>query len=90
MQFPDAASAHAGYMMTRPQDYGPQVRARLEVGHFFAAVDHMTALRARGTMLQRVLDTTFTGIDVAILPINADPLPTIAELDVAGSPRVQR
>ncbi len=90
IQFPDAASAHAGYMLSRAGDYGPQVRTRLEVGHFVSAVDHMTALRARGTFLQRTLDTTFADIDVAILPINADPLPTIAELDVAGSPRVQQ
>lgn len=90
IQFPDAASAHAGYLLSRPGDYGPQLRARLEVGHFISAVDHMTALRARGTFLKRVLDTTFASIDVAILPINADPLPTIAELDVAGSPRVQQ
>jgi aspartyl-tRNA(Asn)/glutamyl-tRNA(Gln) amidotransferase subunit A len=89
MQLPDAASAHFAYMMSRPNDYGPQVRARLEVGHFINAVDHMTAQRARGMMLEKVLATTFKDIDVAILPINADPLPTIAELDVAGSPKVQ-
>ncbi len=89
MQLPDAASAHAHWLTTRPNDYGPQVRARLEVGHFISAVDHMTAQRARGTLLQRTLDQTFKDIDVAILPITADPLPTIAELDVAGSPSVQ-
>ncbi len=89
MQLPDAAAAHAHWLTTRPDDYGPQVRARLEVGHFISGVDHMTALRARGTLLQRTLDTTFKDIDVAILPITADPLPTIAELDVAGSAAVQ-
>jgi aspartyl-tRNA(Asn)/glutamyl-tRNA(Gln) amidotransferase subunit A len=89
MQLPDAASAHGAYLRTRPQDYGPQVRARLEVGHFIAGIDHMTALRARGTILQRTLDATFQNIDVAILPVNADPLPTIAELDVAGGPTLQ-
>ena len=89
MQLPDAASAHAHWLTTRPNDYGPQVRARLEVGHFVSGVDHMTALRARGMLLQRTLDETFKNIDVAILPITADPLPTIAELDVAGSPAVQ-
>jgi aspartyl-tRNA(Asn)/glutamyl-tRNA(Gln) amidotransferase subunit A len=88
-QFPDAASAHAGYLMSRPDDYSPQVRARLEFGFFIPAVDHQTALRARGTMLRRVLDTTFAHCDVALLPVNADPLPTIAELDVAGSPKLQ-
>jgi aspartyl-tRNA(Asn)/glutamyl-tRNA(Gln) amidotransferase subunit A len=49
----------------------------------------MTALRARGTYLQRTLDETFKGLDIAILPILADPLPTIAELDVAGGPQLQ-
>ena len=89
MQLPDAAAAHAHYLTTRPDDYGPQVRARLEVGHFISGVDHMTALRARGVLLQRTLNETFAKCDVAILPITADPLPTIAELDVAGSPAVQ-
>ena len=89
MQLPDAAGAHAHWLTTRPNDYGPQVRARLEIGHFISGVDHMTALRARGTYLQRTLDQTFKDIDVAILPITADPLPTIAELDVAGSPAAQ-
>lgn len=89
MQLPDAASAHAAHMATRAGDFGPQVRARLEVGHFVSGIDHMTALRARGMTLQRVLDTTFREVDLMLLPINADPLPTIAELDVAGSPQVQ-
>ena len=77
------------YLRTRPDDYGPQVRARVEVGHFVSAVDHLTALRARGTYVQRTLDQTFKDIDIAILPILADPLPTIAELDVGGGPKVQ-
>jgi aspartyl-tRNA(Asn)/glutamyl-tRNA(Gln) amidotransferase subunit A len=89
VQLPDAAAAHAAFLRTRPQDYGPQVRARAEVGHFIAAVDHLTALRARGMYLQRTLDQTFGDIDVAILPVLADPLPTIAELDVGGGPTVQ-
>jgi aspartyl-tRNA(Asn)/glutamyl-tRNA(Gln) amidotransferase subunit A len=65
------------------------VRARAEVGHFISAVDHLTALRARGTWLQRTLDDTFKGIDVAILPVLADPVQTIAALDVGGGPTVQ-
>ncbi len=89
VQLPDAAAAHGAYLRTRPNDYGPQVRARVEVGHFIAAVDHLTALRARGTYVQRTLDQTFKDIDIAILPILADPLPTIAELDVGGGPKVQ-
>jgi aspartyl-tRNA(Asn)/glutamyl-tRNA(Gln) amidotransferase subunit A len=89
IQLPDAAAAHAAFLRTRANDYGPQVRARVEVGHFISAVDHLTALRARGTYVQRTLDQTFKGIDIAILPVLADPLPTIAELDVGGGPKVQ-
>jgi aspartyl-tRNA(Asn)/glutamyl-tRNA(Gln) amidotransferase subunit A len=89
VQLPDASSAHSVYLRTRPMDYGPQVRARAEVGHFISAVDHLTALRARGLILKRTLDETFKDADIAILPILADPLPTIAELDVSGGPQVQ-
>ena len=88
VQLPDAASPHGAYLRTRPGDYGPQVRARAEVGHFIPAVDYLTALRARGMFLERTLLETFGDIDVAILPILADPLPTIAELDVSGGPQV--
>lgn len=89
VQLPDASATHAAFLRTRTDDYGPQVRARVELGHFIPAVDHLTALRARGTSLQRTLDQTFGEVDIAILPVLADPLPTIAELDVGGGPNVQ-
>jgi aspartyl-tRNA(Asn)/glutamyl-tRNA(Gln) amidotransferase subunit A len=89
VQLPDAAAAHAAFLRSRPDDYGPQVRSRVEVGHFIPAVDHLTALRARGTFVQKTLDATFKDVDIAILPVLADPLPTIAELDVGGGPKVQ-
>jgi aspartyl-tRNA(Asn)/glutamyl-tRNA(Gln) amidotransferase subunit A len=88
-QLPDASASHTAFLRTRASDYSPQVRSRVETGHFIGAVDHLTALRARGTYLKRTLDQTFKGIDIAILPILADPLPTIAELDVAAGPNLQ-
>jgi aspartyl-tRNA(Asn)/glutamyl-tRNA(Gln) amidotransferase subunit A len=88
VQLPDASAAHTAFLRTRPGDYSPQVRSRVEVGHFIGAVDHLTALRARGTYVKRTLDQTFRGLDVVILPILADPLPTLAELDVAANPNL--
>jgi aspartyl-tRNA(Asn)/glutamyl-tRNA(Gln) amidotransferase subunit A len=88
-QMPDCSAAHAAYLRSRPNDYGPQVRARLELGHFIGAVDHLTALRARGSYLRRTLEDTFKDIDIAVLPILADPLPTIVELDIGGGPTLQ-
>jgi aspartyl-tRNA(Asn)/glutamyl-tRNA(Gln) amidotransferase subunit A len=89
VQLPEAAAVHAAFLRTRPDDYGPQVRARAEAGHFIAAVDHITALRARGTYLQRALDTAFGEVEIALLPVLADPVPTIAELDIGSGPQVQ-
>ena len=61
VQLPDASAAHDAYLRTRANDYGPQVRARAEVGHFIPAVDHLTALRARGIFLQRTLERHLQG-----------------------------
>lgn len=88
VQLVDVAGAHAEFMRRRGQDYGPQVRARLEFGHFIGAADFHTALRARGTWLARTLAETYAGCDVTILPILSDPLPTIAELDVSDNPKM--
>ncbi len=89
VQLPDASAAHTTFLRNRAGEYGPQVRARAEVGHFISSVDHLTALRARGSYLERTLRDTFKDADIAILPILADPLPTLAELDVSGGPHVQ-
>jgi len=72
----------------RGADYGPQVRARMEFGHFIPGSDYVTALRARGTMLSRVLTETYANCDMVVLPTFADPLPTIDELDVGGGPQL--
>ena len=88
-QFPDATATHQGHMLTRIGDLGPQVRARLEYGQLIPAVDHLTALRARGSILQTTLATTFAKADVTLLPILADPLPALADLDVGGGPTLQ-
>lgn len=85
-QLPEVASAHGAFLRSRAGDYGPQVRARVEYGHYISAADHQTALRARGTMLRRVLEETYAAADVTALPTFADPLPTIAELDIGGGP----
>jgi aspartyl-tRNA(Asn)/glutamyl-tRNA(Gln) amidotransferase subunit A len=86
LQLPEVASAHGAFLRKRAADYGPQVRARIEFGHFISGADHQTAARARGGILARTLAETFAEADVAILPNFADPLPTIAELDVGAGP----
>lgn len=88
LQLPEVASAHGRFLRTRAADYGPQVRARIEYGHYISGADHQTAMRARGTLLKSALAATFAGADAVILPTLADPLPTIEALDVAGGPKL--
>lgn len=86
LQLPEVASEHGPYLRKRGADYGPQVRARMEFGHFISGADHQTAVRARGTILAKVLTETYANCDMVLLPTFADPLPTIDELDVGGGP----
>ncbi|MEL6226979.1 MAG: amidase [Pseudomonadota bacterium] len=88
IQFPEVASAHGAFLRNRPGDYGPQVRSRIEFGHFISAADHQTALRARGTVLARFLDEMFADADVLALPVYPDELPTIDALDLTQGPEL--
>ena len=88
VQLPEAASLHAAFLRNRVDDYGPQVRTRVEYGHFVSAHDFQTALRARGTLLQKLLDQAYSRCDIVMLPNFAGPIPTIAELDVGGGPQL--
>ncbi|MEO1793467.1 MAG: amidase, partial [Pseudomonadota bacterium] len=88
LQMPEVASAHGAYLRNRADAYGPQVRARVEVGHFISGADHQTALRARGMMLRDVLETTFGACDAILLPVFPDAVPTIEELDLSDKPEL--
>ncbi|MEM9357645.1 MAG: amidase family protein, partial [Pseudomonadota bacterium] len=88
VQLSEAAALHANFLRHRVDDYGPQVRTRVEFGHFVSAHDFQTALRARGAMLQKLLDDVYSSCDIVMLPNFAGSIPTIAELDVGGGPQL--
>jgi aspartyl-tRNA(Asn)/glutamyl-tRNA(Gln) amidotransferase subunit A len=81
----EATSYHAPWLRTRAQDYGAQVRARLENGLGYSAVEYLEALRWRGPALQAHLDA-LRDVDVVLAPVSRRPAPTIAETDVGGGP----
>ena len=84
VQLSEAAAAHSPFLRGRADDYGPQVQARVEYGHFVPAHDYLVAMRARGQMLRKILDEVYSKADVVMLPNFAGPIPTIEETDVAG------
>jgi aspartyl-tRNA(Asn)/glutamyl-tRNA(Gln) amidotransferase subunit A len=86
----EAAAYHGNWLRTRPQDYSPQVRARLERGLALPATRYIDALRLRGPATAAFAKAVFAKVDVLHAPVLPIPTPTIAETDVGGSPTMDR
>jgi aspartyl-tRNA(Asn)/glutamyl-tRNA(Gln) amidotransferase subunit A len=83
----EAATLHQRWLAERPQDYGPQVLARIQPGLACPATRYLQALQVRHRLLARFVEAVFGGCDVLHLPVLAMPVPTLAETDVGDSPR---
>jgi aspartyl-tRNA(Asn)/glutamyl-tRNA(Gln) amidotransferase subunit A len=81
----EAAAFHRQWLRERPQDYGDQVRARLENGFAIPAVTYLESLRYRGIALAEHLEAV-AGVDAFLAPVSAQPSPTLEESDVGGAP----
>lgn len=84
----EAAAFHAQGIATRPQDYGDQVRARIENGFAIPAVTYLEALRWRGPALAAHLEAV-SGIDAILAPGAPMPAPTLAETDLGAAPNAE-
>lgn len=80
----EAATLHATWLRDRPEDYGPQVRARIELGLGTPAVSYLQALQLRPRILKRVVDAVFSKCDVLVVPAMPSQVPTIAETDMGA------
>jgi len=79
----EANPFHDEWFRTRPQDYSPQVRERLERGRPTLALDYVKALRARGPAIAAFCDAVFSKADLVHGPVVSFATPTIAETDLA-------
>lgn len=84
----EAAAFHRQWLRERPQDYGAQVRARLENGLAIPAVTYLEAMRYRGIALEQHL-AAVAGVDAFLAPVSTRASPTIAESDVGGAPAAE-
>lgn len=71
---PEAAESHWPLLLERPDEMGADVRARLEVGQFFLAVDYLKAQRLRARLRASILHA-LEGVDVVIVPSLAQSAP---------------
>jgi aspartyl-tRNA(Asn)/glutamyl-tRNA(Gln) amidotransferase subunit A len=79
----EAAAFHKRWMIERLEDYGPQVRMRLENGLAIPAITYLETMRWRGPALSAHGEAV-AGVDAVIAPVSPVPAPTIAESDVGG------
>ena len=82
----EASAFHRHYLDIRPEDYSPQVRARLLAGRDVSTETYIGAMRERSALQQRVMCDVFSTVDVLIAPVLAIPVPAIAEVDVGDGP----
>ena len=81
----EATSLHSPWLRTRAGDYGAQVRARLQNGLAYSAVEYVEALRWRGPALAAHL-AAVGDVDIIVAPASRAVAPTIEETDVGAGP----
>jgi aspartyl-tRNA(Asn)/glutamyl-tRNA(Gln) amidotransferase subunit A len=89
--FGDAAEYHARTLLSRPHDYTPNVRLRLEMARYVLAEDYIRALRGKAVIAHEV-ERALDGLDALVLPALAIPAPPIgaATMPVKGGPEAVR
>jgi len=78
MLMAEATAIHEEFLRTRPDDYQPDVRARLERGFALRGIDYARARRA-GEWVRRDLSLLFERIDLLATPMCAIPAPRIGQ-----------
>ena len=79
--FGDAAEYHAPTLESRPQDYTPNVRVRLELARYVLAEDYIRALRGKAVITAEI-DQALQGVDALICPALAIAAPPIGAATV--------
>jgi aspartyl-tRNA(Asn)/glutamyl-tRNA(Gln) amidotransferase subunit A len=78
----EATSVHEEFLRTRPDDYQPDVRARLGRGFGVRGLDYARARRS-GDLVRRDLGALFERIDLLATPMCAIPAPRLAQQEAA-------
>ena len=79
----EANPFHDEWFRTRPQDYSPQVRERLERGRPVLARDYLKAMQARAPAIEAFCEAVFSNVDLVHGPVVLFQTPTIAETDIS-------
>ena len=86
----EAATLHRRWIESRPQDYAPQVRQRIDTGFAYSAVRYAEALSLRARLAQQYLDTCLADCDLLHVPTMVAQVPTIAATTEGDSGAIQQ
>jgi aspartyl-tRNA(Asn)/glutamyl-tRNA(Gln) amidotransferase subunit A len=75
----EAAAMHRRWLAERGEEYGGQVRRRIERGLVYPAVRYIEALRLRPILLQRFIAQCLPDVDALVLPALPFAVPAIAD-----------
>jgi aspartyl-tRNA(Asn)/glutamyl-tRNA(Gln) amidotransferase subunit A len=82
IMLPEALAFHQRWLAERPDDYGEDVRFRLENGATFLAVHYVQAQRFREKIVAAWRDEVFDRVDVIATPTTMLPAPPIERGDL--------
>mgnify|MGYP000589705910 CR=1 FL=1 len=75
----ESAAVHHRIARERPEELGPAVRARLELGFHISACDYLQACRLRARLARAFVDDVFREVDVVATPTTPEPAPPYKE-----------
>lgn len=82
MMLPEALAYHQKWMAERPDDYGDDVRYRLELGSGYLAVHYVQAQRLRGIAVEAWRQDVFPKVDLVATPTTPVTARPISEGDL--------
>ncbi len=86
VQGAEAATIHARWMRTRPEDYSAEVRGRLEAGYHLSATQYLEASRLRAPLLREFVKSVFERVDIFHAPVMAGAAPGLDETRFGAAP----
>jgi aspartyl-tRNA(Asn)/glutamyl-tRNA(Gln) amidotransferase subunit A len=82
MMLPEALAYHQKWMADRPDDYGDDVRLRLELGSTILGVHYVQAQRLRQLAIEAWRQDVFSKVDLVATPTTPTTAPRIQEGDL--------
>ncbi|KKK86811.1 hypothetical protein LCGC14_2759520, partial [marine sediment metagenome] len=81
----EALTYHQRWLAERPQDYGDDVRGRLEMGLLYPAVSYVQAQRLRSLVVDEWREKVFDRVDLLATPTTPVPAMSLEEGDLQAT-----